>query len=127
MERLPQKEQVSDHRQRLLVYAGRPAFSGDPAGAALRLTVRDKFCFELCTIRWSVIIERNQDNRRFTIHWEGEDFEGTDSRPHEGENAPYQIVGLLKDLPSGHYTVTACIYRLQKVYCDDTTMEVVER
>lgn len=122
-----EKEAINDSRFRLPNDVNLAPVGSDSSGHPIILAVTPKVCLEVCTARYSAVIEKNQTNRRFYIHWEADDFEGTDERPHEGTNAPYQIVGDLKDLPGGSYTITACIYRLKEIHCDETTLEVSGR
>lgn len=90
----------------------------EPRSISMRLTPQT--CMPPCTVRYSVIVHRHPDNLRFSIAWGGHlGHEGYHEMPHEGENAPYQIVGLLKDLPQGVYGVQACVYRAKGKRCTE--------
>ena len=90
----------------------------------IKLKLTPMVCLEPCTIRYSSIIPKDEGNRFWSLHWESENYEGLDERPHQGEKAPYQIVGYIPDAPAGFYSIRACVRSVKDVFC--TSSVIVE-
>jgi hypothetical protein len=79
----------------------------------VRLAVYPRFSNAPGTIRVTLIIERNKDNRQACIDIEGDTgYSRSSCWEHYGDGARYQTVIYYPDLPAGRYSAVAEVTRI---------------
>lgn len=79
----------------------------------LELRLMPRVCLQPCTVRISLRVEPQVENRKVVVTLDGENYFGSTELPLEGEHAPaiQPPYGFLwfKDLPAGEYEVVASL------------------
>jgi hypothetical protein len=88
----------------ILLLAAQPVHAAD----SVRLAVYPRFQNAPATVRVTLIIERDKDNRQACLDIEGDTgYSRSSCWEHVGDGARYQTVIYYPDLPAGRYTAVA--------------------
>jgi len=92
----------------ILLLSSAPAHASDP----VRVSVYPRFQNAPATVRVTLIIEWDKDNRQACLYIEGDmGYSRNSCWEHVGEGARYQTVIYYPDLPAGRYTAIAEVTR----------------